>query len=65
MSVKKSYQSRDGKIIGVNYTERRSDGKIEQRQYGPGGYPYQSRNVSNPKTGKTERYNPYGRKTSK
>lgn len=45
-----------GKITQTNYTDERSDGKIETRHLNPDSGKYTGKSVHDPKTGKTEYY---------
>jgi len=59
MSTKKtvSIDKDSGKITQINYTEKRSDNKIETRHLNPDTRKYTGKSVHNPGTGKTKYYN--------
>lgn len=61
MSAKRTYSSNGhGRITQINYTERRSDGKVENRHYTSYGS-YTGKTV-NDSRGRSVHYNRYGRR---
>jgi len=58
MGAKKSHSvdKNSGKITQVNYTEKRSDGKIETRHLNPDNGKYTGKSVHSTDTGKTDDY---------
>lgn len=61
MSTKRTYNTnKSGRITQINYTERRMDGKIENRHYTRYGY-YTGKTVSE-SHGRSVHYNRYGQR---
>lgn len=58
MGIKKTHSAdrKSGKITQINYTEKRSDGKIETRHVNPNSRKYTGKSVHNPNTGRTKYY---------
>ena len=54
--TKESCSTHNGRITQINYTEKRSDGKIETRHLNPDSGRYTGKSVHNTETGRTEYY---------